>query len=108
MAGSKRKPVARYRLVLDKRGRVICLDEDGEQVPMGRCFKIGVGEEADQIQVGMRKSCELGEDFEEKIKKRIMAGGMTLWAQVDDEKEEWEEEEEEAPPRRKKRKRKSR
>ena len=78
-------PAGKYKLSLDERGRVVCSDRNGERVPLGRCFQIGVGDAADEIKVAIKKSCELGPDFQEKIKARIKAGGTTVWAVTEDE-----------------------
>ncbi len=81
----------RYRIELDGKGRVVCKDEYGRSVPLGRCIRLGIGENEQQVKVAIRKSCELGADFEKDIKKRIMEKGQTLWKVTDDETEEWED-----------------
>lgn len=93
MGRRNRKSMARkYRIELDAKGRVICRDEHGRSVPLGRCIRLGIGENEQQVKVAIRKSCELGDDFEKDIKKRIIEKGQTLWKVTDDESEEWEDE----------------
>jgi hypothetical protein len=89
--GSRRNMERRFKLALDGKGRVVCFDEKGNRVPLGRCFRIGIDDGSGGIKVAIRKSCELGQDFESQIKKRIVEGKGSVWGLVEDQTEEWEE-----------------
>ncbi len=83
------KSSGRYRLELDERERIVCYDDLGNKVPLGRCISIGYGIDPDKVRVGISKSCELGDDFGKELKERLK-GGTTVWKLNDDELENFE------------------
>ena len=80
----------RYKLLRDEDGRIICVDEDGKRVPLGRCFQIEIGDD-DDIQVAVRRSCVLDPETREEVIARLMASRKTVWAVADDDEYDWEE-----------------
>jgi len=82
----------KYKLARDEKGHIVCFDEDGKQAPLSRCVSIGVGDDADEITVKIRKSCALSREAREQVVGRMMSKKDTVWAIVEDDSEEWETE----------------
>jgi len=80
----------KYRLARDAKGHIVCFDEDGKQAPLSRCVSIGVGDDADEISIKIRKSCIVSRETREQVVGRLMSKGETVWAITNDNDEEWE------------------